>query len=365
MEHRPPFEIKDHDSRFYQERLASFLPDRIIDIHTHVWLSGSRGPQAESAPSRLVTWPDRVAAEQTVIDLLDTYRMMLPGKRVTPLIFGMSVLPSDDLEAGNQYVISSARRHRLPALVFASPRWDAGELEDRIKAGGFVGAKVYLGLADSSIRSDDICIYDFLPRHQLEVLDRNGWLAMLHIPRSGRLKDPVNLQQMLEIDERYPNASVVIAHVGRAYCQEDLGTAFSVLPATKNLVFDISANTNSLVFEELIRAMGPGRILFGSDLPIVRMRMRRICENGTYVNLVPKGLYGDVHGDRNMREVEGDEANALSFFLYEEIDALRKAAQRTALSDADIENIFHGNALRLLEKAGANFHNEGEEGTHE
>jgi hypothetical protein len=40
---------------------------------------------------------------------------------------------------------------------------------------------------------------------------------MLHIPRDGRLGDKVNLALMLEIEADYPNARVVIAHLGRAY----------------------------------------------------------------------------------------------------------------------------------------------------
>jgi predicted TIM-barrel fold metal-dependent hydrolase len=174
---------------------------------------------------------------------------------------------------------------------------------------------------------------------------------MLHIPRSARLRDPVNLADMLEIERRYPNARVIIAHVGRAYCPEDVGDAFAVLAQTQRLLFDISANTNAAVFEQLIRTVGPRRILFGSDLPITRMRMRRICENGNYVNLVPKGLYGDVSDDKHMREVEGEQAEALSFFLYEEIDAFRRAAQATALTPRDIEDVFYGNAMRLIDRS--------------
>ena len=157
---------------------------------------------------------------------------------------------------------------------------------------------------------------------------------------------------MLEIDRRYPNAQVIIAHVGRAYCPEDVGDAFAILAQTKRLLFDFSANTNAPVFERLIRTVGPRRILFGSDLPITRMRMRRICENGNYINLVPRGLYGDVSDDRHMREVDGAQADALSFFLYEEIDAFRRAAQATGLTPQDIEDVFHGNAVRMIETAG-------------
>jgi hypothetical protein len=130
-----------------------------------------------------------------------------------------------------------------------------------------------------------------------------------------------------------------------------VGDAFTVLAQTQRMLFDISANTNAAAFEQLIRAVGPRRILFGSDLPITRMRTRRICEKGNYVNLVPKGLYGDVSNDTHMREVDGEQAEALSFFLYEEIDAFRRAAQATGLTPQDIKDVFHGNAARVIESA--------------
>jgi len=113
------------------------------------------------------------------------------------------------------------------------------------------------------------------------------------------------------------------------------------------MYFDFSANTNQQVFEQMIQTFGPERILFGSDLPITRMRMRRIEKNGLYVNLVPKGLYGDISQDKNMGELEGPEAEKLTFFMYEEINAFRLAAANTGLTAADIEKIFYTNALAL------------------
>jgi predicted TIM-barrel fold metal-dependent hydrolase len=352
MEEPPLFEVKDHDRDYFRARLDSFLPTRIVDVHTHVWLARFRG-RAESSPtSRIVSWPERVAAENPIEDLLETYRLLLPGRDVAPVIFGMTLVSTDDLDGGNAYIADCATRYGFPSLIFANPAWDADEFESQISSRGFQGAKVYLTWADPSVSADQIQIYDFLPPHQLEVLHRRGWVVMLHIPRSGRLKDPVNLEQLCEIDQRYPNASVIVAHVGRAYCPEDVGDAFSVLSGTRNLFFDFSANTNAEVFADLIGAVGSGRILFGSDLPIVRMRMRRICEHGVYVNLVPRGLYGDVSNDKNMREIDEDEGQQLSFFLYEEIDAFRRASERFGLRRDDIEDIFCNNAVRLLRKAG-------------
>ncbi len=339
------FDVNDVDRRFYREKLRGFLPDQIIDVHTHVWLKGFR---KVPPTGRAVTWPLRVAEQDPVEDLAETYELLFPGKAVKPLMFSFVESHEDDFEAANAYVSRAAREHGSAALVFASPQWSAQRLEREILKEGFIGAKVYLTLSPADIAVNQIRIFDFLPRHQLEVLNEHGWIVMLHIPRSGRLRDPVNLADMLEIDRRYPNAKVIIAHVGRAYCPEDVGDAFAVLRETKHLLFDISANTNAAVFEQLIRAVGPRRILFGSDLPITRMRMQRICEKGNYVNLVPRGLYGDVSDDKHMREVEGEQADTLSFFLYEEIDAFRRAAQAVGLTPGDIEDVFYANAERLI-----------------
>jgi predicted TIM-barrel fold metal-dependent hydrolase len=342
------FDVKDVDRRFYREKLQGFLPEKIIDVHTHVWLRVFR----KAPPTdRAVTWPLRVADEDPIEDLIETYRLLFPGKVVKPLMFSFVESHADDFEAANAYVSRAAREHGFAALVFASPRWSAQRLECEIRVGGFLGAKVYLTLSPADILVDQIRVFDFLPHHQLEVLNEHGWIVMLHIPRSGRLRDPVNLADLLEIERRYPNARVIVAHAGRAYCPEDVGDAFAVLRETERLLFDISANTNATVFEQFIRTVGPRRILFGSDLPITRMRMRRICEAGNYVNLVPKGLYGDVSDDQHMREVAGEQAGTLSFFLYEEIDAFRRAAQAAGLTSEDVADVFHGNALRLIDSA--------------
>ena len=346
----PLFEVCDHDRAIYREEIEPWLPERIIDAHVHTWLQ----PHCLSygRASRLVSWPARVAKDSPIEAIEETHHLLFPGKKVIPLLFGMVLQPTDDHEAGNAYVRDVARKHRWPALIFALPEWSGAELERRIKEGGFLGAKVYLSLSHPAIPQKEVRIFDFLPPHQLDVLDQLGGIAMLHIPRDGRLRDPLNLAQMIEIEQRWPNIKLIIAHVGRAYCPEDVGDAFEKLAATKNMVFDVSANTCRETFAALLRAVGPHRVLFASDIPIVRMRMRRVCENGRYVNLVPKGMYGDVSDDPNMREVEGPEAQKFTFFLYEELRNLTAAARDVGLSKEEFATVFHGNAARLIREAG-------------
>ena len=117
---------------------------------------------------------------------------------------------------------------------------------------------------------------------------------------------------------------------------------------TENLFYDLSANVNAHVFTALIKAVGPRRIMYGTDLPVLRLRGARITEEGIYYNLIPKGLYGDVSGEIHMRELEGAAADKLTFMIYEQIAAFRLAAERTGLSRTDIEAVFYKNAASVF-----------------
>ncbi len=339
--------MKECDIEFYQ-RIKDFLPECIIDVHTHIWRKKDY-PQQKKEDPRIVKWPSMVADENPVEDLIEAYKILLPGKNVTPVIFP-NLPEKNNLEKINDYVSECARKTGFPALIFSDPKWTSDEVEEKIIYGGFIGAKSYMSMVPD-IPSNKISIFDFFPRHQLEIHDKKSWIVMLHIPKDDRLKNPENLKELLEIDEKYGNASVVVAHVGRAYCNSDAGNAFKLLKKTKRIFFDISANTNEHIFSLLIDAVGPERILFGSDMPITRMRMKRIEKNGIYVNLVPKGLYGDVSGDKHMEEIEGPAAEKLSFFLYEEMDAFRRASEKYGLKKPDIKKIFYENAKRIIDKA--------------
>ncbi|MBI5653059.1 MAG: amidohydrolase family protein [Chloroflexi bacterium] len=339
------FPVKPVDREFYAEHLAGFLPRRLMDIHTHVWLDSFLQPADRE--TRGARWPRLVARDNSIDDLLETFRLMLPQHQVTPLIF--SATRADViLEQSNHYVSQVARQHRLPALLVSKPEWSAEQIAQRVREGGMLGLKPYLNFAPAHIPTAQITIFDFLPRHHLEIANAQGWIVMLHVPRPQRLKDPLNLQHLLEIEKNYPNVKLIVAHIGRAYCPEDVGNAFEILRNTARMNFDFSANTNAEIMAQLIRAVGPKRVLFGSDMPILRMRTRRICENGKYINLVPPGLYGDVSDDPNLRAVGQAEGEQLSFFLYEELLAMCRAAKMTNLDASDLNDIFYHNAARLI-----------------
>ncbi len=343
-------EVKEIDKKIYAESIKDFVPDKVIDFHTHLWLTKHQDVPKLLKAGYIQAWPSMVASECKAEDLDYIYKTLFPGKKVTPLIFA-SLPERKVLNVANKYVQQSAKKYGWYSLIWSDPEWDQRTLKSKILKGGFLGIKCYLNFAPPYIPAGEIRIFDYFPHHQLEVINELGLIAMIHIPRNKRLADELNIAQMIEIEKKYPNASIVFAHVGRAYCVEDIGNAFKVFQQSKHIMFDISANTNEEVFYQLIQTVGPKRVLFASDMPILIMRSKRICENGFYINLIPKGLYGDVSSDKHMREVSGQEAENLTFMMYEEIIALSKAARRAGLSRKDIEDIFYNNAMRIIKKA--------------
>ena len=332
--------VNDYDHEVYEKELKNFLPESFIDIHTHLNKKEFEHYGDHNGGS---SWTDLIAEELPIEDLLDFLKQLFPQNNVTPLIFGDVMQVHKQV---NDYVYECGKKYNLPTLFRTDYKMDPDFLEEEVKKGGFLGLKPYLSNCPSYIPSSETRIYDFLPKEHLEVANKNGWIVMLHIPRDLRIKDAVNLAQLMEIEEKYPNVKLIVAHIGRAYSKQDLGNAFDILKNTKNMMFDFTANLCSDAIEACIDAVGVDRLMFGSDLPIAIMRMYRIVdENGVYHNVVPRGLYGDVANEPHMKETDEKD---VTLMIYEQILALKEVAVRKSLSDSDVEKIMYLNSKKLL-----------------
>ena len=340
-------EVKPHDLQFYRERLRDFLPDTFIDCHTHIWLD-EQNHFCEDTANRSCAWPNMVARDNSVEDLNETNRLLFPGKRVLSVLYGQPMI-TIDLKKNNEYVAACAEKYGYKALYISPPTQSCESIERAIaKHPCFKGLKVYLQFAPSYIPANEIRIYDFLPPEHLALADRHGWVVQLHIARPKRLADPVNYVQLREIEEKYPNLQLLVAHLGRAYADEDVGDALDYLRNTKKTVWDFTANTNQHVMERVLDQFGPDRFIYGTDFPIFRMRARRTVEHGFYINEIPEGSLGDVSADPHMREIPSPEGDRITFFIYEEIDACRRACERLGLGRDDVEKIFYRNSARIF-----------------
>jgi len=171
-----------------------------------------------------------------------------------------------------------------------------------------------------------------------------GLCVILHLPRPGRLADPRNIEELHQIADEYPRLKLVVAHIGRAYCLPGAKRGLTQMRDCPSIYYDISASANDEVFDLALREVGPRRLIFGTDLPAVDFRARRICEGDNYVNIVRQASFTDPH----LRVAPPEERDKITFYVYEQIAALRRAAERVGLSREDVEDIFRGNAERLL-----------------
>ena len=240
------FHITAYDQSFYQETLQDFLPNKFIDCHNHIWLD--RFVTGNLYKSRSCAWPEMVAKDNSIEDLMQTNQELFPGKQVIPVLYSYVNIAVDTVQS-NQYVQNCSQKYQLPALYLSRPEEPVEEIERHVLEGGFCGLKVYLEFAPSYIPTSEIRIYDFLPPEQLALADKHKWVVQLHIARPKRLADPVNYVQLLEIEQKYPGLQLLVAHLGRAYADEDLGDALEYLKHTEKTVWDFTANTNAYVME--------------------------------------------------------------------------------------------------------------------
>lgn len=332
--------VTERERTVYREELAPWLPERVLDFHVHVSLPEHTGP---IAPERIAAnWAMEVGTAQSWADLRATYAALFPERVVECVAFG-SVYNETDCEANNNYVLRGASlpENRATALLTTRPEWPA-ELVGRKLAEGYAGLKPYPDMA--SAEAGEVGIFAFLPYGHLRVLDDAGGILMLHLPRAGRIADPDNQREVLEIRQRYPRIRLVVAHIGRAYCLPTAQAGLPALAGDADIYFDTAANLNSDVFRYALDTVGPERLLFGTDLPITLMRGMREHVGDQYIN------YTSEPYSWNTRRKSPEEEGRYTFFLYEELRALIIAMREAGLDSRAIARILYANGAELLRR---------------
>ena len=327
------------DRQVYEDELLPWLPERIIDLHLHVYLEKHMDP---ATPERKAErWPIEIASQQSFEEMRANFKMLFPRQRVHGLVFA-NVSRETHIEENNAYVLEGLNdpRNDIDALFVTRPEWDASVITDAMRK-GFVGIKPYPDLSPQ--KSREVGIFDFLPKTHLAELNRLRGIVMLHLPRVGRLGDPNNIRELLELNDEFPDLRLVVAHVGRAYCMPTLKRGLPPFKDRPGVLFDITANVNPDVMEYALETVGPDRLHYGSDLPVMLMRGIREYEGENYINFT-NGPYS-WNKNRKSPEVEA----RYTYFVYEELRALIKAVQRLGLGREVVEQILYTNSAKLLQ----------------
>ncbi len=335
----------DVDRRFWEEHLESWLPARIFDAHTHVNEPQYRMVEMTEEKRRQF-WVNEVAAPIGADAAAHCYQTVFPGREFSCLAFGHPSLDFD-IEGSNASLQTECVERGWYRQAVITPQWSAGRLAAELDLPRVLGVKVYYTLISEDPKTLDkhleASIFEFVPHHQLEVLNaRHAWLT-LHVPKADRLGHPDNIREIKQIRSRYPDIVLVIAHLGRSYTLPHAEEALPQLADDEGLYFDNSAVLNPDVHRFALEVIGPRRILYGTDNPIFYMRGYRSWRGRSYINHTDYPFH--FNRDRESPEKEAQ----YTLYMYEALYAIKQACQKLDLPRADVEAIFSGNAERLIE----------------
>ena len=334
----PVLEVNDLDQRIWNEELNSFVPDRIFDAHTHIYRwAFNTDPNRDAGPLRNFVRPEFEEAGWDLLDECD--ELLMPDRHVERLAFPFPYSNGCDFSGSNEFIAKELEGHsRSGALMLVHPGMTAQDIEAAVDQHRFLGLKPYRFF--SSTGDFVHCrITDFLPEHQIAVADQLGLLIMMHLSKPNGISDPQNLDDLEMLTSRYPNARWILAHCARSYSSWPIERAGNRLRDMPNTWFDTSSVCESDAIEALIRTVGIERVMYGSDdVPVGVLR-------GKYISFGYGWAYlSEKNHSLNLSHCEP----RMTFTRYEQLRAMKRAAQSLKLSDTQIEALFYDNADALI-----------------
>lgn len=322
----------------FLEEFDDFLPQEILDFHVHLI---NRGVIPDGDSFSCAGHP---ISSYDLQEFEEDMQEWLPNRTLSAVCFGFPHVAYDS-HRNNEYIARACDRERFFALRLLDPMRDDEEtLRDELVTGGFYGIKPY----PDYVRKEDINeveIHEMLPAWAMEIVNELGLIVMLHIPRRARLADPLNQQQIVELCERYENARIVLAHIGRAYYLKCVRGNLDMLKSIPNLYFDLAMLNHWEVMEYLFNEVAPEKILYGSDAPIAIAPGKSVEINDLYTYVTPKAWELSISDDHGKLH--------FTSFLYEELRAIKRAVERSHLDRVFVQKIFYENGARLLHDIGS------------
>ncbi len=326
----PHCRTDDADRELFGRKLSSWMPPGSFDFHAHLydlWMLATGGDMASLAGP----------AEVGYATYRTCQRVWMGERCPTAGLFFPFPVRGLNAPAANQFLWNELRdQPRSRGLMIVRPQDDPADIDAQVARDGWCGFKVYHVFAD---RPDTFHAetQEFLPEWAWEIAHARGLCITLHIVLDRALADPRNQTYIRDRCLRYPNARLVLAHAARGFCGAHTVEGIDSLRGLDNVWFDTSVVCEPHPFEAILRTFGPSRLLYGSDFPVSELRGRALSLGDGFWWLYEQNIdWTDWTLGRPTK------------IGIESLLALRQACCALALSDADVERIFRGNAEMLL-----------------
>ena len=336
----PYFNKTALDEAFFEQNLKPRLPGRIFDVHTHV----NRPEDVADVPeSRIMDdWAFQCGYVMTAEDAQDYFKTLFPDVKYEINAFPFPIREAD-IESGNAYIASCVREKKIRSgFACIKPEYGVEYLEELFETYPFTGVKPYPDMV-SGKKGAEVGIFEFMTHEQFALAERYRKVVMMHLPRAGRMPDDRNIADLKEIRQKYPDLKLCIAHFGRCFTPYHFEQALEKMGSDARwLYFDTAAVSNPEVYRIAFRELDPGHILFGTDEPIFLWHGKRTWTKTAYHNLAREDFPWNGHGEGKDAEVK------YTFYVYEQVNHLLNAAEEAGFGQTELENLFGGNAARLL-----------------
>lgn len=336
----PVLEWTDLDQDIWRNELSDFVPDRIFDVHTHIFRwAFNTAPDRETGPLRGFVRPEFEEAGWDLLD--DCDRQLLPGRAVERLAFPFPFGAGCDFEASNEFIAGQVKGHpQSGALMLVHPGMAADELHSAVQDQGFLGFKPYRFFSQTG-DSVHCRITDFLPEHQIRVADELGLLVMMHLSRPNGICDEHNLADLERLTTEFPRVRWILAHCARSYAAWPIVRAGERLRNLPHVWFDVSSVCEADAIAALLRCVGVSRVMYGSDdVPVGVVRGKYVAFGHAWAFL------SETNHQMNLSHCDP----RMTFTRYEQLRAMKQAAQSVQLTDNDISALFHDTARVLVDQ---------------
>jgi glutamate-1-semialdehyde 2,1-aminomutase len=324
------------DRDFVMRHVEPYLPDRIFDAHAHLF-SLNHYP-AGGVPAHLKDAPIDVG--------IDRYREYIDwlhpnGRTQGGLFFGLAF--QGDRAGNDRFVAEETRKGQTQGFaargqMLIAPEMSAEHVRAEVRRQGFVGLKPYHLMAKTDGPTFLAPIEEYLTEEHVRVAHEEGLSVTLHMVCDRALADPVNQATIRRYCTTYPNMRLILAHAARGFNPWHTIEGIESLVGLENVWCDTSAVTEAGAFEVIVERLGHTRLLYGTDFHVSHLRGRCVAIGDSF-----HWLYAD--------EMHLDEKHTTLKPVLIGLESLRSvilAMHRLKLKDAQIEDIFYGNAARLF-----------------
>lgn len=324
-------EYNEHDRRIWEEELEAFVPRRIFDAHAHLFWH----THLPARHPKLKVWHDADHAAH-----LAWAQRLYPQREVHYLYLGTPV-PGIHVDRHNAFLareLGSDLRSRANFLV--TPACSPDAIAATARHRGFIGVKPYRMFSVN--RNPDTCrIREFFPEAQLEVANELGLWVTMHLSRYKAAADPANLRDLEEFTlRRYPRIKWILAHCARSFTYWPIRESVGRLRQLPNIFYDLSAVCDMRPLLTLFQQEDVRRIFFGSD-GISPMFFR-----GGYF---PLGRAWMTISKKHFAEESFAHCDGRPILaIYENLLAIKQAAEIAGFGRSEIEAIFWTNAAREI-----------------